>query len=256
VIHFRITSAAETHPGRVRAHNEDAFLNRPDLGLWAVADGVGGHELGDVASSLIVGSLERIPAPDDAAQFIARVRAALGAVNTELRAVATGRGKGTVIGSTVVALMTFGDHYACLWAGDSRLYLLHGDAFAQLTRDHSQIREMIDAGLVSPEKAEELGISNIITRAVGSDGDLDLEKLSGPLVENDVFLLCSDGVTKMLTDPEIAGIMVKNGVFDIPKALIDAALERGGKDNITAVAVGIGPAPVADQSVDWASRPA
>jgi serine/threonine protein phosphatase PrpC len=244
---FPVSSAAATHSGKVRKHNEDACLDRPDIGLWVVADGMGGHQSGDWASKMIVDSLQAMGPPNDGAEFIAEVRTRLAAVNDELRDEASRRGGGTVIGSTVVTLMTFGAFYAALWAGDSRIYLLRDGALVQITRDHSQVQEMVDAGLLAADQAEGHAFANVITRAVGSGDTLDLDKVSDRLTPHDRFLLCSDGITKMLSDAEIAAILSGTPLAEVPAALIDAALAQGGKDNATAVAIEIGALP--DQPV-------
>jgi serine/threonine protein phosphatase PrpC len=204
---------------------------------------MGGHQSGDWASKMIVDSLAAVGPPNDAQEFIAEVRTRLAAVNEELRDEASRRGGSAVIGSTVVTLMTFGAFYASLWAGDSRLYLLRDGQLIQITRDHSQVQEMVDAGILAAEEAEGHAFANVITRAVGSTDALDLDKVSDRLSAHDRFLLCSDGISKMLSDDEIAAILSQTPLPNIPNALIDAALERGGKDNATAVVIEIGAAP-------------
>jgi serine/threonine protein phosphatase PrpC len=134
-------SAALSHAGRIRERNEDALLDRPDLGLWAVADGMGGHYAGDYASSRIVDALHDIDPPADPSGFMESVRNRLGEVDSELRDRAAALGPDVVIASTVVALLVFGDYFACVWAGDSRLYLVRDGVIRQLTRDHSRLEE-------------------------------------------------------------------------------------------------------------------
>ncbi len=241
---FVIQSADATHVGHVRKHNEDACLDRPDLGLWVVADGMGGHQAGDLASRLIVDLLGEMALPRDAGSFIAEVRARLGEANRRLVAEARQRGGDAVIGSTVVAFLSFGAYFACLWAGDSRLYRLRDGALQQLTRDHSQVQEMVDAGLLDPAAAERHPLANIVTRAVGAAPELELDKVTDRLAAEDLFLLCSDGLSKMVADAEIAEVLARTPVAAAPQALIDAALAHGGKDNVTAVAIRIG-APLA-----------
>lgn len=237
---FAITSASGTHVGGVRKHNEDACLDRPDVGIWVVADGMGGHQAGDVASRLIVESLASVPLPRDAGSFIAEVRARLKDVNQRLLDEARSRGADAVIGSTVVVLLTFAGFFACLWAGDSRLYRLRNGALQQLTRDHSQVQEMVDAGMLTPEAAERHPYANVITRAVGTSPELELDKLTDRLAADDVYLLCSDGLSKMVGDDEIAAILGRTPLAAAPQSLIEAALAHGGKDNVTAVTVRIG----------------
>src|SRR5690348_6083223 len=154
---LRFISHGLTHIGLVRQRNEDAFLDRPDLGLWAVADGMGGHQAGDFASASIVTALGAIQPPQDLENFLDAAAAELTAVDIALQTRAAKLGPTAVIASTVVVLMVKGDEFACLWAGDSRLYRWRsGDPageLRQLTTDHSKVQEMVDAGLLRPEDA-------------------------------------------------------------------------------------------------------
>jgi serine/threonine protein phosphatase PrpC len=238
---FTIRSAAASHVGKVRKVNEDSCLDRPDLGLWVVADGMGGHDAGDVASRLVVETLGTVAMPTDAGSFIAEVRARLNEANGRLIAEAEQRGDGALIGSTVVAMLCFGAFFACLWAGDSRLYRLRDGRFEQLTRDHSQVQEMVDAGILAPGAAEHHPMANVVTRAVGASAELALDKLTDRLATDDVFLLCSDGLSKMVGDAEIAAILAQTPIDAAPEALVAAALAQGGRDNVTAVTVRVGP---------------
>jgi serine/threonine protein phosphatase PrpC len=238
---FSVASAAATDAGAVRKHNEDAFLTRPEIGLWVVADGMGGHNDGRLASNAIVEALADIPEPTDGLSFIGEVRARIAAVNQRLLSIAAERGEGQVIGSTVVALMTFGRFFACLWAGDSRLYQLRRGQLHQVTRDHSQVQEMVDAGLLAPYQADNHPLGNIITRAVGVHPVLHLDKITDPLEQDDIFLLCSDGVTKVVDDGALTKILTETQLSAVPQTLIQAALDAGSKDNITAVVIRIGP---------------
>jgi serine/threonine protein phosphatase PrpC len=237
---FSVDSAGATDAGTVRKHNEDAFLARPEIGLWAIADGMGGHSNGKLASNAIVEALADIPEPTDGLSFIGEVRARIAAVNDSLLAIAAEGGDGRMIGSTVVALMTFGHFFACLWAGDSRLYQLRRGQLHQVTRDHSQVQEMVDAGLLAPDQADSHPLSNVITRAVGVHPVLELDKITDPLEQDDVFLLCSDGVAKAMDDGAVARILMENELSAVPQILIEAALDAGSKDNVTAVVVRIG----------------
>jgi serine/threonine protein phosphatase PrpC len=234
---YAFASASATHVGSVRKHNEDACLDRGDIGLWVVADGMGGHEAGDVASGLIVESLGRVGPQPDAISFLAEIRTTLADTNDRLLTEAARRGPGAVIGSTVVVLIAHQSHFACLWAGDSRLYRFRDGVLEQVTRDHSQVQDMVDAGMITAEEAERHPLSNIITRAVGTQPDLVLDKISDRLSANDLFVLCSDGLSKMASDAEIAAVLRSQPVRLVPQALIDLALARGGKDNVTVVAV-------------------
>ena len=163
----RFRSWAVTHPGTKRTHNEDAYVDRPDLGLWAVADGAGGHAAGEVASGMIADALEAIPAGLSASELLAQVRLAIERTHLALREEAARRGPDVMVASTVVVMLARGDHFACLWAGDSRAYLLRGGMLRQITRDHSLVQELLEAGAIGPDEVDEPSAGNVITRAVG-----------------------------------------------------------------------------------------
>lgn len=229
-----IVSAAATHPGAVRPRNEDCFVDRPDLGLWAVADGAGGHGAGDFASLSIKEALESVPPGLSAAEILAQLRLRIGAVHTALQEEAARRGPGRTIASTVVILLARADHFACLWAGDSRAYLLREGSLQQLTRDHSLVQELIDQGALEETEAEGHPQSNVITRAVGASGELELDKVSGRIEPGDRFLLCSDGLVRTLDEAAIAEALAQD---DAAERLVAQAVERGARDNVTAVAL-------------------
>jgi len=231
----RWRSVALTHVGKVRRLNEDAFFEAPLIGLWAVADGVGGAKAGDRASGLIIEALGGVSKPATASGFLADVRDRLLAVNGALRQEAAARDC-DVIASTVVALLFFAGYYACIWAGDSRLYCLREGNFRQINRDHSEVQELVDRGLLDPAEARGHRRGNVITRAVGADETLALDVVHAPVMKDDVFLLCSDGLTKTLEDAEIAD-MLKRPLASAVDDLMQAALDRGAPDNVTVVAV-------------------
>jgi serine/threonine protein phosphatase PrpC len=233
----RFRSWAVTHPGARRSHNEDAYVDRPDLGLWAVADGAGGHAAGEVASGMIAEALEAIPSELSAEELLAEVRLAIERTHVALREEAARRGPDVMVASTVVVMMARGEHFACLWAGDSRAYLLRAGAMRQITRDHSLVQELLEAGAIGPDEVENHPRANVITRAVGAELDeFELDKVSDRLLPGDRFLLCSDGLCKTLREAELASLL---GAIDgvPPQALIDAALAMNVSDNVTAVTV-------------------
>lgn len=230
--HGGLVSAAVTHPGAVRTRNEDSFVDRPDLGLWAVADGAGGHGAGDYASNAVREALDSIPPGLSAAEMLAQLRLRLAAVNGALREAAARRGPGRVIASTVVALLARGDHFACLWAGDSRAYLLRGGALQRLSKDHSLVQELLDQGAIGEAEAEDHPQGNVITRAVGAAPTLELDKVTGRVVPGDRFLLCSDGLIRVVREAEIAEALAAG---DAAESLVRLAVERGARDNVTVV---------------------
>lgn len=229
---------AETHCGAVRTHNEDAIVSLPEIGLWAVADGAGGHAAGEVASGMLAETLATIQGDLSAADMLATVRAQVSAVHDALRREAQRRAEGVMIVSTLVVLIIRDDYFACLWAGDSRAYLLRAGILQQITRDHSLVQELVDRGLLRREQAETHPQANVITRAVGSEDEVvELEKVSGKLAPGDRFLLCSDGLCKSLHDDELTRLLGDTGPTGPAVELIAAALEREARDNISALVV-------------------
>ncbi len=233
-------SAGLSHVGLVRSHNEDAWLARSDLGLWAVADGMGGHVRGDLASAMIVEALGRLAPPPDAPSHLRAVEEALRSVHVALHRLPVAAGE--ICGSTVVALLAFGRHHAVVWCGDSRAYRLRKHRLERLTQDHSPVEEMVRRGLLTAEAARIHPFRNRITHAVGSDNaeQLHLERQQGELLPNDLFLLCSDGLTGELDDATIARLLLAGPTPEAgAEALVEAALAAGGSDNITAVLVAV-----------------
>ncbi|MEM8985870.1 MAG: PP2C family serine/threonine-protein phosphatase [Pseudomonadota bacterium] len=224
-----VRSAFFTHSGAVRPRNEDAYFDGWSIGVWAVADGMGGHEGGNLASTLIV---DRLKAIDAASERIADVAGAVTAANNEIRALAQRRFEGRTIGSTVAALVIEGAKGVCLWAGDSRIYRLRNGALSRLTRDHSQAQEMIDAGALVEGSEEHVGISNVITRAVGADDVLELEQRRIDVAVGDIFLLCTDGLVSVAEDLEIEAAL--NARWEEPaQRFVELALDRRVRDNVT-----------------------
>jgi serine/threonine protein phosphatase PrpC len=238
---FQWSSAGRSHVGMVRAINEDACIALPESGLWAVADGMGGHEAGDVASRLIVETLQQTPPPTDWQSFLDAVRERLCEVNTLLREESALRYQHRTIGSTVVVLAAYENQSACLWVGDSRIYRLRDNQLQQLTRDHSHVQELVDQGLIAPEEAHRHPLSNVITRAVGSSDELLIDQVDQPLRAGDMFLLCSDGLNKTVSDQEIARLLAhsNHNCQEAVKAFIHLALMRDASDNVTTVVVNI-----------------
>jgi serine/threonine-protein phosphatase Stp1 len=237
-VSIRTSSASDS--GAFREKNEDRLLDRPDLELWAVADGAGGHEAGEVASEMIVGALSALPPSLGAGVALGYIRSAMDTVHTELQGEAIRRGAYRGVVSTVVTLLVRDGHFVCLWVGDSRAYLLRAGALQQVTRDHSVAQELVDMGLVESQAAMSHPQAAVITRAVGIPDDaLSLDKISGALLSGDRFLLCSDGVPKVLPDGVIAELLGADPVEDIAAAMVGECLRAGARDNVTAVVVEI-----------------
>lgn len=231
------TSTATTDIGTVRKVNEDDCLDAPAVAMWCVADGMGGHQKGDVASKMIVDYLNCLNKPELYPLAPQQIMERLRAVNTRLVEMGQMLPESSVIGSTVVVL-SFDDKQAhCIWAGDSRIYRLRDGSFTRLTRDHSQVEEMVEAGILSAEEAESHPSANVITRAVGANPIIELDLISTDLIPGDQFLLCSDGLNKVMSDTEIAEMIKACPLSVVTESLIERAIERQARDNVTAIMV-------------------
>lgn len=232
----RVRYSARSHVGLKRKVNEDAILALPEDGLWLVSDGMGGHEAGDYASRLIADMAASIPPGQPPAERMAGLRDALQKAHARIRQEAEMRG-GKTIGATVVSLMLADGHFAGLWAGDSRIYLLRDGAIQMLTSDHSFVAELVHAGQMTWDEAEHHPQSNAITRAVGVGDELELDKVRGVLQSGDRFLLCSDGLSKYATFSMLEKALREMPIETISDRLIQIALDGGGADNISVIVV-------------------
>jgi len=234
---LRFRSAARTHAGLRRVLNEDRLLDHPGDGLWAVADGMGGHRSGDVAAARVVEALGALDASESGFGRLNDLVRAVSEVNAELFAQSADGPGASPSGATVVALLAHERHFACVWAGDSRAYLLRDGAVAPITRDHSLVQSLIDDGRISAAERRRHPEAHIITRAVGAAAEIDLERRFAPIRPGDVFLLCSDGLTACVEDEELAGFMGRADLDAAAETLLAAALERGAPDNVSFVLV-------------------
>lgn len=232
---FEWRSSALTNTGLVRAINEDAILDAPEQGLWVVADGMGGHDAGDYASKLIVESLGTVTKDEEPDVFLKTVETRLHEVNDKLFEMA--RNSSRTIGSTVVALLAFRRYCLCLWAGDSRVYRLRDGQLAQITRDHSQVEELIALGEINRDEAEQHPMANVITRAVGGSQSLSLDANLQALKNRDRLLLCSDGLYKDLANDDLLEGLNQSDPERACKRLVELALRSGGGDNISVAVV-------------------
>jgi protein phosphatase/serine/threonine-protein phosphatase Stp1 len=221
----------------VRKRNEDAVLDRPEIGLWAVADGAGGHQRGDYASELIIEALGELGPPASAGLLIDDVKTRLGRVNRELRAKAADIGPGALICSTVTVVLIADARSCCLWAGDSRCYLLRAGGLRQISHDHSYVQDLVDRGEIGPEAAADHPLANIVTNLLGAEDGLTLEERWDQLVAGDTLLLCSDGLCRALADPDIAAILRDHPVEAAADRLIESAVSRSAKDNVSVVVI-------------------
>jgi serine/threonine protein phosphatase PrpC len=230
-----VRDSAATHPGTVRQRNEDSVLVRPDIALWAVADGAGGHGAGDVASQAVVAALAAIPPGLPVAETLLQARLRLGAAHAALLRQAAEAGPGRIIATTLV-LVAMGPEggFTCLWAGDSRAYRLSGDGrLHRLTRDHSLVQQLVDEGRLTEAEAEAHPKANVILRAVGAGEEpLELDAVDGRCAPGETLLLCSDGLFKALPEAELADRL---GAGEAAEALVAAAVARGARDNVSAI---------------------
>ena len=228
-------TAASTHPGLVRQQNEDAYLDDVASGVWAVADGMGGHEGGQFASRTVIEALRRIGPQTSAAWLLERCGACVVEANTELLRMAADRQ--TTIGTTLAALLVHDIHYACVWAGDSRIYLVRSDSIVLVSHDHTEVQDLVDQGIITEEERRTSPRRNVITRAIGVMNEPELEIKQGILAPGHTFLICSDGLTNHVADEEILDMLLGRSAEHACRAMIGLAIERGGTDNVTAVVV-------------------
>ena len=250
-----IRAAGITDVGCVRKHNEDSLLSLPVWGLFVVADGLGGHAAGEIASQIVVDTIQRTLAAtvDPSAEWPLeydrglsfdgnRLKTALLLADKAIADDILDHPERVTMGSTVVAGLLTGTRLTLAHVGDSRAYLLGPRVIRQLTRDHSWVAEQVAAGVLTPSEARVHPFRNVITQALGNGGDLEVEVQELQLEESERLLLCSDGLSGMIPDAQILEI-VENAVNveDAVESLIEIARRNGGEDNITAILVAIDP---------------
>ena len=213
------------------------MLERVEIGLWAVADGAGGHQRGDYASNRIIAALRHVNPALSGPSLVEEVKGSLAEVNHEVRAKAATIGSNALIGSTVAVLLIWDDQSCCLWAGDSRLYRMRAGRLHQLSRDQSHVQDLVDRGEILPEAAAAHPMSNIVTNLIGAFDQLVLEERRDRLQPGDILLLCSDGLSSALRDAEMAHILTGSPLAAAADRLIEQALDQGARDNVSAVVV-------------------
>ncbi|MEE1948726.1 PP2C family serine/threonine-protein phosphatase [Pseudomonas alcaligenes] len=233
------SSAGRSDTGKVRARNEDAFLDQPQQGLWVVADGMGGHQAGDLASRLIVESLAELPAGLDFEDRLDALRDCLHRLNRHLSLglTLTGETPDLLVGSTVVALLAEGSRMACVWAGDSRCYLLRGRQLFQLSRDHSLLQQLVEERGMSPDEAARQPGAHALTRAIGAAEELQLDILELESLPGDVFLLCSDGLYQDLDHDLLTAALLRPSPQLALQRLFELALQGPARDNLSGVVI-------------------
>jgi PPM family protein phosphatase len=249
-----LQSASLTDPGRVRDHNEDCIESRPEIGLFVLADGMGGYNAGEVASgmatSLISDGLQETWSPRGLA---GRGREETKALSEQLIKDQVARANSAIfttsqnnpecagMGTTLVVTLFFDNFMTVAHIGDSRLYRLRGESMEQVTRDHSLLQEQLDSGLITPEEAKLSQNKNLVTRALGIDPSVEPEVHVYETQPDDTYLVCSDGLSDMVEDEEIrlTLITLKSNPNLTVQQLVQAANDNGGRDNISAMLIRI-----------------
>jgi serine/threonine protein phosphatase PrpC len=230
-------SVGRTHVGKVRSLNEDSLVERSDLNVWAVSDGMGGHTAGDVASGLITTAIGTLAPSARGASLSERLAEVLVRANDELFRRGASMSRNRTMGATVTVLGVENGRYVCLWAGDSRLYRYRDGTLSQVTRDHRYIQDLLDSGVLNEQEAEHHPRRSVITRAVGVDATLKLDRRDGAVEAGDIFLLATDGVTAVCKDAELGEIIASRELAGAADEIVRLCLERGAPDNLSLVLV-------------------
>jgi len=196
---------------------------------------MGGHDAGDVASAMVAEALQRLPIVYGLEQLVDAAIEELRQVNRRLIELARSGGHERTIGTTVIALAIADGHFHCFWAGDSRAYRVRDGAIRRISRDHSLVQDLVDAGMLAANEAEEHVNANVITRAVGVAEVLDVDSSTGDAVSGDLFLLASDGLTRVVDDEEILAQLATQSPDDAADSLVEMVLARGAPDNVSLI---------------------
>lgn len=237
MIPLRTEWRALTDTGAVRRHNEDRYLASDALGLWAVADGMGGMARGDWAADVVVEALAAAPRAESLAAMVSAARLALDRANELILAESELRGER--MGSTAVVAIIRERELALIWLGDSRAYLVRDGVLRRLTRDHSQVMDLVERGVITETEAAAHPLRNVLTRAVGVARPLEPGALTSALEADDLLLLCSDGLHGVVGEAEMRAAFDREPVESAAATLIRRCHELGAPDNITLVAVAV-----------------
>lgn len=238
IIPLTVLSEGQTDVGKKRLHNEDSFYSSDDKCLWFVADGMGGHNAGDFASQSLVNDAEAFFSPGDSIEESAeKIEAIIQQTNLNLIKKASSITGNTIIGATIALFISKDNQGVALWAGDSRIYRIRSGNIEQITTDHSLVNDMVRENIIKPEEAETHPEKNKITRAVGHDEELILDYRKISILPGDRYVLCSDGLTKELSDDEILSIAGNGSTTTTNQTLMQQAIEKGGRDNITSITI-------------------
>lgn len=232
---MRFDCASRTDVGLKRSINEDSILVETDRGLWAVADGMGGHEAGEIASTMVTDALRCLSENADVDELAGQAVEAIRQVNRELIELARSSDSKRTIGTTIVGLAVTDGTFRCFWMGDSRAYLLRDGEIGRLTHDHSLVQNLVDAGMLNPDEAETHENANLITRAVGVAENCEVDIVGGEVRPGDQFVLASDGLTRVVRDQELADELQRGTTDEVADRLIDTVLARGAPDNVSLI---------------------
>lgn len=225
--------SSQTHCGNVRKVNEDSLLVQQHYPLLAVADGMGGHQAGDIASQMLINQLANLSLENELTDAAAQVRQAILTGNADIIDYGKRNLGGQTIGTTVVAMLARGSEGACLWAGDSRLYRYREPDLQQLSEDHSYVGELVKSGQLHPKDARHHPSANVITRTVGVDPKLEVAQLTFHIAPRDTFLLCSDGLYNEASNTELQQAMSADDIYRASDQLLNLCLHRAARDNIS-----------------------
>ncbi|WP_155265003.1 PP2C family protein-serine/threonine phosphatase [Sphingomonas segetis] len=234
-VNLRPFTGVSTHQGQVRDHNEDGWFASEEQGLWAVADGMGGHENGEWASGVVVEALGKLRLDREFEDCCDQIAEALHEANEAIQKESSANGK--QMGTTAVVLFVRGSRFAVLWVGDSRAYLLRDGALHQLSKDHTQVQEMVDLGMLEADQAHLHPMRHVLARAIGVTAEIQVDAILDEIEAGDTFLLASDGLHCCVGDDVIARMLAGASLDAVTNDLVNESLDQGAPDNVTVVAV-------------------
>jgi len=232
---LRHATGVSTHQGQVRDHNEDGWFASEEQGVWAVADGMGGHENGEWASAVVVSSLGKLRLDGDFEHCCRGIAGALHEANAAIQQECAASGR--KMGTTAVVLFVRDRRFAVIWVGDSRAYLLRGSELHQLSKDHTQVQEMVDLGMLDAQEVNVHPMRHVLARAIGVMSEIEVDVIMDDVEPGDTFLLASDGLHCCVPDESIGLTLAGPSLDDVTSELVNEALDHGAPDNVTVVAV-------------------
>jgi serine/threonine protein phosphatase Stp1 len=234
-VHLRPATGVSTHQGQVRDHNEDGWFASEEHGVWAVADGMGGHENGEWASGVVVEALGKLRLGGAFEDCCRQIAEALHDANEAIQKESSTSGK--QMGTTAVVLFVREGRFAVLWVGDSRAYLLRAGELHQLSKDHTQVQEMVDLGMLEADQAHLHPMRHVLARAIGVTAEIQVDVILDEIESGDTFLLASDGLHCCVADDTIGRMLAGASLEAVTNDLVNESLDHGAPDNVTVVAV-------------------